>query len=385
MEPATDEELQELYEWVDEIPLSRPKRNIARDFSDAVLLAEVIAHYQPRLVQLHNYSSANSLSQKAYNWKTINSKVLRRLGFSLAQDDIDKLINCTPGAVEALLKMTKKKLADFCATAPREHSKNSRNSSRAAANVSYGEQKVMRARQPLANHDGNAHTADSTGAASRMDSPSISDTPPPASVAAPSNPDHPPPPSSMRQPQRAHPPSSQPQPPQQQQQQQQHQKPAHIIEQSQPTQRSGIEAEQQRENCHPQNRHELKQQQQQQRHVNHVQHAQEQWHQQQRRQQNEKRQEHAVFRPSVGAGNARAVGMPHANGLPSNLHRIIAAEEMRDSVRDELLVDKEATIMEMRETMNILEKKIRKLEQLVKIKDAKIQALSSKMRAAGVE
>ena len=77
MEPATDEELQELYEWVDEIPLSRPKRNIARDFSDAVLLAEVIAHYQPRLVQLHNYSSANSLSQKAYNWKTINSKVLR--------------------------------------------------------------------------------------------------------------------------------------------------------------------------------------------------------------------------------------------------------------------------------------------------------------------
>ena len=35
MEPASEEELQELYEWVDEIPLSRPKKNIARDFSDA--------------------------------------------------------------------------------------------------------------------------------------------------------------------------------------------------------------------------------------------------------------------------------------------------------------------------------------------------------------
>ena len=94
-----------------------------------------------------------------------------------------------------------------------------------------------------------------------------------------------------------------------------------------------------------------------------------------------------MFRPSAGAGagSARVDVMPNANGLPNNLHRIIAAEEMRDSVRDELLVDKEATIMEMRETMNILEKKIRKLEQLVKIKDAKIQALSSKMRAAGVE
>lgn len=30
----TEDELQELYIWVDGIPLSRPKRNIARDFSD---------------------------------------------------------------------------------------------------------------------------------------------------------------------------------------------------------------------------------------------------------------------------------------------------------------------------------------------------------------
>lgn len=29
-----EEDLQRLYTWLDEIPLSRPKRNIARDFSD---------------------------------------------------------------------------------------------------------------------------------------------------------------------------------------------------------------------------------------------------------------------------------------------------------------------------------------------------------------
>jgi hypothetical protein len=29
-----DESLQKVYTWVDEIPLSRPKRNISRDFSD---------------------------------------------------------------------------------------------------------------------------------------------------------------------------------------------------------------------------------------------------------------------------------------------------------------------------------------------------------------
>lgn len=33
--PTLDEEdMQMIYNWVDEIPLSRPKRNIARDFSD---------------------------------------------------------------------------------------------------------------------------------------------------------------------------------------------------------------------------------------------------------------------------------------------------------------------------------------------------------------
>ena len=35
MDDLDDETLQVLYTWIDEIPLSRPKRNIARDFSDA--------------------------------------------------------------------------------------------------------------------------------------------------------------------------------------------------------------------------------------------------------------------------------------------------------------------------------------------------------------
>ena len=31
----TEDEAQLVYNWVDEIPLSRPKKNISRDFSDA--------------------------------------------------------------------------------------------------------------------------------------------------------------------------------------------------------------------------------------------------------------------------------------------------------------------------------------------------------------
>lgn len=95
-----------IYNWVDEIPLSRPKRNIARDFSDGgkvwiailglrgadilrkrtsssfmwasnfkfqrlfsntnlciiVLMAEVVKHFIPHLVELHNYSAAHSVA-----------------------------------------------------------------------------------------------------------------------------------------------------------------------------------------------------------------------------------------------------------------------------------------------------------------------------------
>lgn len=177
---------------VDEIPLSRPKRNIARDFSDggeeatvegahasarkrqrgptgqppllqhalpvlharpargrargwrtrahtarpaalqprAVLLAEIVAHYFPKLVELHNYrwgklhtdagarmhaamprhpahparppcppcSAANSTNQKMYNWNTMNQKVFKRLGFTVSKQDFEAISNCQVGA-----------------------------------------------------------------------------------------------------------------------------------------------------------------------------------------------------------------------------------------------------------------------------------------------
>ena len=63
-----DDDLQRVYQWVDDIPLSRPKRNISRDFADGVLTAEIVAHYFPKLVEIHNYPAANSYAQKMYNW-----------------------------------------------------------------------------------------------------------------------------------------------------------------------------------------------------------------------------------------------------------------------------------------------------------------------------
>ncbi|KAF5839685.1 hypothetical protein DUNSADRAFT_236 [Dunaliella salina] len=113
MMEVSEAELQGLYTWVDEIPLSRPKRNIARDFSDGVLFAEVVAYYFPKLVDLHNYSAANNTTQKMYNWNTMNQKVFKRLGFSVAKQDFEAIANCQPGAIERLLKLAKIKIAKF--------------------------------------------------------------------------------------------------------------------------------------------------------------------------------------------------------------------------------------------------------------------------------
>jgi len=106
-EIETDDEMQRLYNWVDDVPLSRPKRNIGRDFSDGVLLAEVVHHYFPSKVEMHNYCAANSVEKKEYNFKTLNQKVLKRLGFQLHEEDIRDITRCTPGAIEKVLALVR--------------------------------------------------------------------------------------------------------------------------------------------------------------------------------------------------------------------------------------------------------------------------------------
>jgi len=109
----SEEELNQIYNWVDEIPLSRPKKNIARDFADGVLVAEIVNHYVPKLVELHNYSAAHSVSAKTYNWNTLNQKVFKKMGFQLNQTDIEAVINCVPDAIERVLKVVQVKTERF--------------------------------------------------------------------------------------------------------------------------------------------------------------------------------------------------------------------------------------------------------------------------------
>ncbi|XP_071949290.1 sperm flagellar protein 1-like [Antedon mediterranea] len=113
-EQSLDEEkLQELYAWIDSIPLSRPKRLITRDFSDGVLTAEVVSHFHPKLVEIHNYTPANSTQQKLSNWGTLSRKVFTKLNINVPDNIIRGVINCKAGVVEVFLWQLKIKIENY--------------------------------------------------------------------------------------------------------------------------------------------------------------------------------------------------------------------------------------------------------------------------------
>lgn len=70
----------------------------------------MVHHYFPKLVELHNYSPANSLRQKLYNWGTLNQKVFKRLGYEVKRGDVESIVNCKPGVIEAVLMELQQKV-----------------------------------------------------------------------------------------------------------------------------------------------------------------------------------------------------------------------------------------------------------------------------------
>jgi hypothetical protein len=103
-------EVDELYAWIDSIPLSRPKRNIARDFADGVLVAEVVSHFYPKQVDLHNYPAASSVAQRKVNWQTLNRKVLIKIGVRISDDTVQQLMDAKPGVIELVLREIRNKI-----------------------------------------------------------------------------------------------------------------------------------------------------------------------------------------------------------------------------------------------------------------------------------
>lgn len=109
----TDVELNDIYGFVDNFNLSKPKKNIARDFSDGLLVAEIIKNFYPKLVELHNYPSTTSLNQKRINWATLNRKIFNRMNFQVYKNDIEDLVTKKPFAIERFLAILQVKIDKY--------------------------------------------------------------------------------------------------------------------------------------------------------------------------------------------------------------------------------------------------------------------------------
>ncbi|KZC07954.1 Sperm flagellar protein 1 [Dufourea novaeangliae] len=106
----SEDQAEQLYTWIATIPFSKPKKNLTRNFSDAVLMAEVLKVYYPRFVDLHNYVPANNLTTKKENWNILNRKVFSKINMKLSKDMINQLANSQPGVAEHLLLELRSKI-----------------------------------------------------------------------------------------------------------------------------------------------------------------------------------------------------------------------------------------------------------------------------------
>ncbi|XP_035774557.1 sperm flagellar protein 1-like [Anopheles albimanus] len=101
--PLSPEEYRAVVCWMREFTLSKPIKNISRDMSDGVMVAEILKNLFPKMVELHNYARCNSTQNKLSNWETLNRKVLRRLNIFLDKRMMQDLASGNNGTLEILL------------------------------------------------------------------------------------------------------------------------------------------------------------------------------------------------------------------------------------------------------------------------------------------
>ena len=88
-------------------------------------------------------------------------------------------------------------------------------------------------------------------------------------------------------------------------------------------------------------------------------------------------------RSQASAGEARSYIGPVTQGK-ENASGAMFNKGQNQLVDAELLLEKDHTVGQLKETIEILELKIKKLEQLVKLKDSKIANLSGKLQSMGI-
>lgn len=96
-------ELSDLYEWLDNIPLSKRRTQIEKDFADGLLAAETVDYYFPNLVDMKSYSICQNVQDRIAQWKALNQKVFRKIGLNVPSHTITQLSIAKNGVAQIFL------------------------------------------------------------------------------------------------------------------------------------------------------------------------------------------------------------------------------------------------------------------------------------------
>ncbi|CAF0738284.1 unnamed protein product [Brachionus calyciflorus] len=127
-----DQILEDLYEWIDQIPLSRQKKRIERDFADGYCVGEIVKHFLPQLIDLHSLTPAHNLQQKLANWGLLNHKIFSKFGLNVPLNITQNICNAKPGYIEVFLYNLRYKIDEKLneLEIKREHQQKAKNSPR---------------------------------------------------------------------------------------------------------------------------------------------------------------------------------------------------------------------------------------------------------------
>lgn len=106
-----------------------------------ILVAEIVRHYLPDMVDMHNYSVSNSFSHKKANWGQLNKRVLCALKLDLPEKVIMDLCNGKPGVVEVLLFQLRLKIDEELELRQKLERQSSSSPNQSSLNLNIGESK----------------------------------------------------------------------------------------------------------------------------------------------------------------------------------------------------------------------------------------------------
>ncbi|CAF1006010.1 unnamed protein product [Rotaria sordida] len=98
--------------WLDTIPLSRAAHNLEVDFADGILIAEIVAYFFPEYVDLEMFHIARNMSQRAKNWRLLNSDILPKISLHAPGTLVYDITNGDRRAVELFLLHLREKIEE---------------------------------------------------------------------------------------------------------------------------------------------------------------------------------------------------------------------------------------------------------------------------------